>query len=108
VSAVEGRSTKLTFGAILCMAAGAMCIISAILLVAEEYEALETSTLLWIIMSAVAGIIAIVGGYYALRRRHFWRAIIGAVCALLSLPLLYLILPIAALILIWLSRREFQ
>lgn len=50
------------------------------------------------------GLLAIVGSRCALVRKHFWLAIAGGICAALAMPLL----GIPALILIALSRNEFN
>ena len=116
---VGGRSGKLTAGGILCILAGAIGLLVAILALAtnggsETTSAWGTLTTALTVLAFIASAIAILGGYYALRRKHFWWAIAGAVCALLFSPTfgygglpLGAVLPIAALILIWLSRKEF-
>ena len=57
----------------------------------------------------VLGIIAIVGGVYALRRRLWGLALSGAICALFfTLPLLGWILAILAIIFVALGKGEFE
>ena len=57
----------------------------------------------------ILGIVAIVGGIYAMRRRLWGLALAGAICALLfTLPLLGWILAILAIIFVSLGRSEFE
>lgn len=109
---VGRRSGKLTAGAILCIAAGAINLISVIyvLVGGGGYAALGTSGgmgTVMIVLTLLMPIIAIVGGYYALRRKNFWWAILGAVSNILFLSYIGIALGAAALILIALSRKEF-
>jgi hypothetical protein len=53
----------------------------------------------------VIGIVSIIGGIFALQRRTWGRALAGAICALLSPPVI--ILGILAIIFISLSKKEF-
>jgi hypothetical protein len=53
---------------------------------------------------AVAGIVAIVGGIYAMQRKIWWLALVGSIAALLP----FWFLGVASLILIALSRDEFE
>ena len=56
----------------------------------------------------ILGIVAIVGGIYALRRNVWGLALAGAICAFLVLPLLGWILALLAIIFVSLGRREFS
>ena len=114
--AVAGNhSVKPIIGGILCIAAGVIGLTLAILTLAyadpatSETDSLSGGALVtWIILlSIIPSAIAIAGGYFALRRRNFWLAILGGVAGILTLPLLFIWLPIPAVILIWLSRKEF-
>ena len=60
------------------------------------------------VVSVILGVIAILGGRYALRREKFWWAMGGAICAALSATSwLFIAVGLAAIILIGLSRKEF-
>ena len=57
----------------------------------------------------VLGIVAIVGGIYALRRRLWGLALAGAICALIfTLPFIGWILAILAIIFVSLGKGEFE
>jgi hypothetical protein len=56
------------------------------------------------VFPTVAGIVAIVGGICAIRRKIWWLALVGSIAALLP----FWVLGIASLILIALSRDEFE
>lgn len=56
-------------------------------------------------MVAVLGIVAILGGVFAIRRKNFTLAILGSILGLLGA---YIIVPIIGLILIALSKDEFS
>jgi hypothetical protein len=103
---MEPRSTKLTIGAVLCIAGGVMGIFWAVISVATEWNSLgDLNSILWLVVSIALGLIAIQGGRYALRRERFWWAILGGLCAVVSGGLL---LGIPAIILLVLSRKEFR
>jgi hypothetical protein len=53
----------------------------------------------------ILGIIAIVGGIYALKRRIWWLALVGSICALIG-P--WFILGILAIIFVSLGKGEFK
>lgn len=57
-----------------------------------------------LLLTAVAGVLAIVGGAYALKRKNWGMALVGAVAAALGMG----VLGIAALVLTALSRDEFE
>jgi len=67
------------------------------------YLSTHLGLLLWEGLLVVLGIIAIVGGIWALRRRSFGLSLAGAVCVL---PLG--ILGIVAIVCIALAKREFE
>lgn len=57
----------------------------------------------------ILGIVAILGGIYALRRRLWGLALAGSICALLfTLPFLGWILAILAIIFVSLAKGEFE
>jgi len=60
----------------------------------------------------VIGIIAIVGGIFALRRKRWRLALAGSICAIFSLSFIPLLLnvpiAIAAIVLVVLGKREFS
>lgn len=63
------------------------------------------------ILLLLLGIVAIIGGSFAVRKRHFGFAIVGAVCGLLSGWSVYCIgipIGIAAIVLIAISKDKFQ
>ena len=108
MSAAGRRSGKLKIGAALCMLTGAIGLLFAII-------GSGIFTTVGVVMAIVASSAAILAGYYALRRRRFWWVIAGGTCALLLAPTLAyrgiplgIVLPVAALVLIWLSRSEFR
>jgi lysylphosphatidylglycerol synthetase-like protein (DUF2156 family) len=106
--------------------AGILCIIAGVLgivigTVAGAMEALITvlpitpeilARFLWIFSAApiVLGIVAIIGGIYALLRRRWGLALAGCICSLLCvLPLLpAIILGILAIIFVSIGKREFE
>ena len=112
MSVAGGRSRKLTAGGVLCILAGVAEIYVIISIAAiEGYASLGLSggfiTTIISMVTLLMPIIGIVGGYYALRRKNFWWAILGAVSAILFLWIYTIALGAAALILIALSRKEF-
>ena len=112
MSVAGGRSGKLTAGGVLCILAAAINLFSVVyvLLGGGGYAVLGTSggiSTLMILLTLLMPIIGIVGGYYALRRKNFWWAILGALSAILFLSYIGIALGAAALILILLSRKEF-
>jgi len=59
----------------------------------------------------VAGVMAFIGGFFAVQRRHFKLVMIGGVFALGTFGLVFLegsVLGLIGLILVFLSRREFR
>jgi hypothetical protein len=103
---MEPRSSKLTIGAVLCIAGGIMGILWVVIGMATEWSALgDLNAILWLVVSIALGLIAIQGGRYALRRERFWWAILGGICAVVSGGLL---LGIPAIILLVLSKKEFR
>jgi hypothetical protein len=105
----SGCSGKLTAGGILNIVAGAFGIILGIVVAAGRAKigaawgigALGT---IGGILMIVFGIVAVIGGYYALQRKGFGMALAGAICAL---PICGCWFGIAALVLILLARKEF-
>ncbi|MHA2069447.1 MAG: hypothetical protein ACXABY_34225 [Candidatus Thorarchaeota archaeon] len=56
------------------------------------------------VLALVVGVLAIVGGVYALLRKHWGLALAGSICSLLAT----FVLGVAAVILIALSKNEFE
>lgn len=109
MAAAGGRSGKLTVGAVLCIAAGILGMVTVVIAVATQWSAFGDLAavlwaVLWLVLSIALGLIAIQGGRYALRRQRFWWAIVGGLAAVASGGLL---LGIPAVILIALSKKEF-
>ncbi|HEX75976.1 MAG TPA: hypothetical protein G4O12_05245 [Dehalococcoidia bacterium] len=90
--------------------AGILDIISAVFVLVQvlgpllQWHSLEARILLPIIV--IIGILAIVGGIYALRRKIWGLALAGAICATLSQFTFFL--GIAAIILTVVSKKEFK
>lgn len=108
MAATEHRSRKPTIAAVLCFLTGAVGLVFAIL-------GSSTFGAVAVVLGIIASIAAVLAGYYALQRRKFWWVVAGTACALVLAPTLGyrgiplgLVLPVAALVLIWLSRREFR
>ena len=108
MAATERRSGKLKIGTVLCFLTGAIGLVFAIL-------GSSTFGAVGVGMAIVGSGAALLAGYYALQRRKFWWVVAGTACALLLAPTLGyrgiplgLVLPVAALVLIWLSRSEFR
>jgi lysylphosphatidylglycerol synthetase-like protein (DUF2156 family) len=107
-------------------AAGILCIIAGVLgiiigTVAAAMDALITmlpvtpeilARFIWVFGAApiVLGIVAIIGGTYALLRRRWGLALSGCICSLLCVfPLLpAMILGILAIIFVGIGKREFE
>ena len=111
-------------------AAGVLAIVSGVLAVSQwvTVAVLEVLALGWLPMGTLAGlgavvaaaftiaiatgILAIVGGVFALKRRRWRLALAGSICAIFSvvfLPILLNVpLAIAAIVLIVLGRGEFE
>jgi hypothetical protein len=118
--AQKGRSGVLTAGGVLSIICGAIGVLGGILVAAAwRTEWLGIEDYYWWVVAAglvsiPVGIMAIVGGVYALKREHFILAVIGGTCAFLasidSFFSFFFIAPvgIAALVLIAMSRNEFQ
>jgi hypothetical protein len=111
-------------------AAGVLAIVSGVLAVSQwvTVAVLEVMALGWVPMGTLAGlgavvaaaftiaiatgIVAIVGGVFALKRRRWRMALAGSICAIFSvvfLPILVNVpLAIAAIVLVVLGRGEFE
>jgi hypothetical protein len=111
-------------------AAGVLAIVSGLLAVSQwvTVAVLEVMALGWLPMGTLAGlgavvaaaftiaiatgIVAIVGGVFALKRRRWRMALAGSICAIFSvvfLPILVNVpLAIAAIVLVVLGRGEFE
>jgi len=115
---MENRTWKPIVGGILSIIAGVLGVTIGTAVFAME--ALITvlpvtpetlASLVWIFGTGliVLGIVAIIGGIHALRRRNWGLALAGCICSLLCVfPLLpAVILGILAIIFVAISRREF-
>jgi hypothetical protein len=121
--AIEGKTWKTR-------AAGILAIVSGVFGVTEwvTVAVLEVLALGWLPMGSLAGlgaivaaaftiaigtgIVAIVGGVFALKKRRWRLALAGSICAIFSVifvpVLLNLPLAIAAIVLVVLGRSEFE
>jgi len=121
--AIQGKTWKTR-------AAGVLAIVSGVLAVSQwvTVAVLEVLALGWLPMGSLAGlgaivaaaftiaiaagIVAIVGGVFALKRRRWRLALAGSICAIFSvvfLPILVNVpLAIAAIVLVVLGRGEFE
>jgi len=121
--AIQGKTWKTK-------AAGVLAIVSGVLAVSQwvAVAVLEVLALGWLPMGTLsglgavvaaaftiaiaAGIVAIVGGVFALKRRRWRMALAGSICAIFSvvfLPILVNVpLAIAATVLVVLGRGEFE
>ena len=61
---------------------------------------------LWWVPALILGVVAIVGGVLALKRRHWGWSLTGAICATLT-PMSF-VLGVLAIVFIAISRDEFQ
>ena len=90
--------------------AGILTLISAPFVLAQSFggalqsHEMQGQIIMWVCL--VVGIIAIVGGIFALRRRIWGLALAGAICATLSLFTFYL--GILAIIFTAMARKEFS
>ena len=114
MSAAGARSGKLTIGAAACVLTGALVILLTIIALASRSMTDYSTSMqaVYVVTAIVPSIIAIVGGYRAWQRRHFWWAMAGAVCSVWSAILLagyFLGAPVGilAIVLIAMSRKEF-
>ena len=100
------RSRLLTAGGILSMVAGIFQILRAVSIAVDLNYWFVTSPNWLVIIGgcfSVLGVVAVVGGIYAIRRKKFGLSLAGAVCALPSY-----ILGIPAVILVSTSKKEFE
>ena len=102
------RTWKPTTAGILCIIAGAIAVITGIVVAAIGgigwFFGIPWFSLISVPV-IVVGIIAIVGGSYALKRRVWGLALAGAICALFG-P--WAILGILAIIFVSLGKGEFE
>lgn len=121
--AIKGKTRKTTTGGILAIVAGALGVTQWVTIAVLEIRYwgwLPMSGLLGsggIVAAAVAiviaiGIVAIVGGIFALRRKRWRLALAGSICAIFSfwfIPVLLNVpLAIAAIVFVVLGRGEFE
>jgi hypothetical protein len=106
------KTWKPTVGGILAIIAGAINVIFCIVVVVfgKTIGAFFGFGVVWewntfAIPLIISGTIAIVGGIFALKRKIWWLALVGAICAIIG-PLG--ILGILAIIFIVLGKREFS
>ena len=115
--APKGRSGLLTAGGILSMIGGALALISAIIIGALNLSAETDSDIsmssgdmagvLAIVVSAlVFGLLQIVAGIFALRRKRFRLALVCAISGMLTLP--SFVFGLLATIFIALSKSDFK
>ena len=107
-----GKTWKPTVGGILAIIAGAINVIFCIVVVVfgKTIGAFFGFGVVWewstfAIPLITLGTIAIVGGIFALKRKIWWPALVGAICAIIGPPG---ILGILAIIFIVLGKREFS
>ena len=112
ILSIVGGALEVTFGAIVTVLTIRGVIPCAFQLPWWPGQPFEMHIMLSFIMLGapllVLGIIAIVGGIYALRRSVWGLALAGAICAFLALPGLGWILAILAIIFVSLGKREFS
>lgn len=110
-----GKTWKPTTAGVLCILAGAADVILGILILVAGgivRQVLELTGMGWLVglvmvigpVWIVLGIVAIVGGIYALRRRVWGLALTGSICALSGCSLF----GILAIIFVALARPEFD
>lgn len=111
ISQNKSRTTwKPTVGGILSIIAGTFAFITGLVAI---HRAEVVARIIWhprweivAVLSLVLGIVAIIGGIFALRRRVWGLALAGAICALF--PPHVSVLGILAIIFVTLSRSEFD
>jgi len=90
--------------------AGIMNIVSAVFVISQSFvaalgwELIEGRIMFFVIL--IVGIVALMGGIYALRRKIWGLALAGSICATISLFTWYL--GILAIIFMVLSKKEFE
>ena len=103
------RTWKPTTAGILCIIAGVIGVISGLTVAILGGIGGSFFGMAWMgaigVPLIVSGIVAIVGGIYALRRRIWGLALAGAICAVFSG---YLILGILAIIFVAIGKDEFE
>lgn len=104
------RTWKPTTAGILCIIAGAIGLLSGMTVavigsIAGAYIGVPLWTGAVGVPFIVSGILSIVGGIYALKRRIWGLALAGSICALWSG---YLILGILAIIFVAMGKDEFE
>ncbi len=114
---VGGAGTEQTWKPIaagkLCISAGVINVLGGLVVVARaglfERDLLEPGAMSWLgvlgVLLIITGIISIVGGAYALKRRKWALALAGAICATMTGNLL---LGAPAIVFLSLSMREFN
>jgi hypothetical protein len=107
---VRQQTAKPVAGGILGIIAGVLGLVLGFIFIAGgasptlPWEPIDWTAVGLGIAEAVFGILAIIGSSYAFGRKNFTRSVVGGVCAVLAIwPL-----GLPALILIAMSRREFQ
>ncbi len=104
------RTWRPTTAGILSIVAGALNLIVGIIVVSIGASVVAPLCRLWGFTAVgvpiiVLGIISIVGGIFALRRRVWGMALAGAICALFPPPIA--VLGILAIVFVALSQEEF-
>jgi hypothetical protein len=110
--AMKMKTWMPTTAGILCIIAGAICVIFCIVVVVlgRSIGAFFGFEVVWewstfAIPSIILGTIAIVGGIFALKRKVWWLALVGAICAIIGPAG---ILGILAIIFVVMGRSEFE
>lgn len=102
------KTWKPTTGGLLAIVSGYLNILSGILLIAGvsffTFAAFPTGLVLGLVVIAL-GVLSVIGGIFALRRRAWGMALIGSIASLV--PSLGLIPGTLSLILVTLGRKEF-
>ena len=104
------KTWKPTAAGVLAIVAGALTILTALALsllmpIAATHRYTMAPIAAFGVLWLVTGIVAIIGGIFALRRRHWGLALAGAICALFPPATL---LGILSTVFVALSRDEFE
>ena len=110
------KEWKATSGGIMCLIAGAWGVMSGVILafITSNYPTvwIRLSPMETLVVNRLApfgialGLVAILGGVYALRRRRWGLALAGAICAAMIPPPLFL--GVLAIVFIAIGREEFK
>ena len=121
--AIKGKTRKTTTAGILAIVAGAICVTELVMLAAlgifkwgwlslDGFRGPGVIVTAAIAVVVAIGIVAIVGGIFALKRKRWGLGLAGSICATFSLIIIpvFLNVPlaIAAIVLVVLGRGEFE